>query len=141
MMKKKKASPPVTRLEFLKETGLIRSEFKQECASIRSEFKQECASIRSEFKQEKEWVRDTIGKLTLRIIRLEEELKSMREQMATKDDVRRILDAIDAFTHRVETYDRKAVVHDARLNQNELTLQNHETRIVQIETSLPKQSY
>ena len=59
------------------------------------------------------------------------DIKEIRETMATKDDIRKILGAIDAFARKSENYDRKALVHDHRLR-------DHEVRILHLEKTASK---
>ncbi len=56
------------------------------------------------------------------------DIKEIKETMLTKQDGQRIIAHIDALTHRIETYDRKALVYDHRLN-------DHESRTTRIEHS------
>ena len=113
-MVNRKVSSAVTRSEFLKETQSLRKDLKNLDQKV-STLDQKVNNIARE-----------VGDTKDRIMRVE-------ENMATKADIRKVLDFIDAFAQRIETYDRKAVVHDHRLNETETALKDHETRIVQLE--------
>ena len=65
-------------------------------------------------------------KLALEIIKNRTDLAEIKETMATKEDVNKILGVVDAFAQRIETYDRKTILHDARLS-------DHEARITRLE--------
>ena len=96
-MQNKKSDPPVTRTEFLKETGSIRKELRTQTTQLALD------------------------------------LKEVKETMTTKEDLRqevgKVLGAIDAFAQKAENYDRKAVFHESRIN-------DHEERIVQLEKTV-----
>jgi len=71
------------------------------------------------------------GKLALAIAESQSDIRDIKERMATKDDIGRVLNAIDSFAHKDETYDRKDIVHDARIN-------NHEERLTRLENPIIK---
>lgn len=73
-----------------------------------------------------------------RLYNTEQALQKSIQETAKKEDIKKILDTIDAFAQRIETYDRKAPVHDHRLTENEIKLQDHETRIIHLETTVQK---
>ncbi|OGR57346.1 MAG: hypothetical protein A3I11_07150 [Elusimicrobia bacterium RIFCSPLOWO2_02_FULL_39_32] len=77
-------------------------------------------------------------KLFIEIVNLKEELKFIKETMLTKEDGQKIIEHIDEFARRVETYDGKTVVQDKRLLYLENHFVDHEKRIQKIETILPK---
>ena len=118
------------RKEFKEETQLIRKEFKEETQLIRKEFKEEFQVIRKEFKDETQSIRKVIGNLALEQMNMKE---TFFQQL--KDFKNEILNAIDSFAQKDEVRYRKAIVHDHRLNESEATLQNHEVRIVHLETT------
>ena len=80
---------------------------------------------RTEFYAETKSIRYDLGSaITKTHSELMEEIVSTR--MELKEDIGKVLGVIDAFTLRIETYDRKAIVHDARIN-------DHEARITRLE--------
>lgn len=83
---------------------------------------------RSEFLKEIDNLatKEGLNKLANEIIKTQADLKKVKETMASKEDVSKILNAIDAFAQKAENYDRKALFHDSRIN-------DHEQRITQLE--------
>lgn len=79
-----------------------------------------------------------VGKLAVEVINLKEEVVIIKETMMTKQDVQKIIEHIDGFARRVETYDGKTLVQDRRLLYLENHFSDHEKRIQKIETILPK---
>lgn len=67
-------------------------------------------------------------------MRMEDDLRSIRREMATKEDVSRVLSAIDAFARKAEIYDRKTLSHPGILQDHEARLQDHERRIGRLES-------
>ena len=61
------------------------------------------------------------------------EVVEIKETMATKDDVRLILNRIDSFVQRSETIDRKWPVHGRRLDETEAKISDHEARLSSLE--------
>jgi hypothetical protein len=74
-----------------------------------------------------------IDKVALSILKTQEDMHVIKETMATKNDVRLITTRMDAFAHRIDVYDKKAVVHDYRFNQLEPKVKDHETRLSALE--------
>ncbi len=52
---------------------------------------------------------------------------------ATKADIHRIMNAIDSFAKRSERDERARVLHGQALTQVQVTLKDHETRLVRPE--------
>src|SRR5438046_1206096 len=69
---------------------------------------------------------DTLDKkvdhVALTVVKNHEEFLEFKKTVATKDDIHIILNRIDSFTTRIETFDRKVIVHDERLNKVETQL-------------------
>lgn len=57
--------------------------------------------------------------------------------LSTKEDFKRILDAIDIFAGKAERYDRTAVLHGHSLTEVEARVRDHENRIKAIESGRP----
>ncbi|OGR57461.1 MAG: hypothetical protein A3I11_06110 [Elusimicrobia bacterium RIFCSPLOWO2_02_FULL_39_32] len=79
--------------------------------------------------------KEEFNKLVKVVFNIEKDVNDLKENSATKEDVRTILGAIDAFTGRVEIFDRKVITHDERLNNIDTKMEDHEKRIHQIETT------
>ncbi len=94
---------------------------KSESFVTNSVFVNETTSIRAD-------MRSMEQRLALAIIKTQSDVvkESMIIKMTLKEEIGNVLNAIDSFTHRIETYDRKTLVHDARLN-------DHEARITRLE--------
>ena len=89
----------------------------------RSEFLREIQSIRTDLDVK-------TGKLALAISQNQADILDIKENMATKSDIGRVLNAIDSFTQKNETFDRKVIVHDARINDHEARLTRPENPII-----------
>lgn len=78
-----------------------------------------------------------IDKVAAELVKTQAVMRDMRHDMtglATKDDVSRILGAIDAFAKKGETYDQKAISHGAILTDHEDKLRAHGRRLTSLET-------
>lgn len=91
-----------------------------------------------ELKEELKAVGDKANRTINDLLDMKTRLQRIEENMFTTQEGQKLLEYMDAWTQRFETYDRKAVVHDARLNENETQLKHHETRILHLEMSFPK---
>lgn len=62
---------------------------------------------------------DRFDQLVRVVLKNTNDIEVIKETMATKADVNLILDRIDHFTHKVDVFDKKVLVHDHRLNELE----------------------
>src|SRR3989344_1894665 len=92
----------------------------------RSEFLKETQSLRQGINTLDQKVNTLALELVRTNVRLEKVDYALETRVATKDDIGKVLDAIDQFSHRIETYDRKALVHDRRFTDNDAALNDHE---------------
>src|SRR3989344_4418777 len=73
-------------------------------------------------KEEVQDINTVIGRMTHELLKTKEEVQDIKKSMSTKDDINTVLNRIDAFTTRIETFDRKVIVHDDRLAKTETKL-------------------
>ena len=123
-MQNKKSDPPITRSEFLKETGLIRKEMAT---------KDNLNKFATKDDLNKFATKDDLNKLAVEIVKTQSELKKVEERIEIKmsAETNKVLGAIDAFAQKAENYDRKAVFHGNRIEE-------HEVRITQLEKTISK---
>ncbi|OVE78076.1 hypothetical protein BVX98_01295 [bacterium F11] len=82
----------------------------------------------------KDDLKNTSTRLALAIQKNSADIAEIKETMATKDDVRIILNRIDHFTKKVDVFDKKVLVHDYRLNELESKVGYHDKRLTFLET-------
>ncbi|MEW6040878.1 MAG: hypothetical protein AB1633_05100 [Elusimicrobiota bacterium] len=80
----------------------------------------------------------TAMRLSKEIIKNSEDIKNLREIVATKDDIRQIMTAIDSFAHQTIDHERKAIVNTNRIMKLEPQVEDHEKRITALESHLPQ---
>ena len=89
-------------------------------------------ATRNELVNETETIRKELRAQTTK---LSLDLKEIKETTATKEDLKqeisKVLNAIDSFAQKAENYDRKTVFHDSRIN-------DHEERITHLEKTVIK---
>ena len=112
MVRKEAQNQPVTQTQFLEETKSIRSEIRTLDDKVNK-------------------LDDAVHKIASGLLTTQGSLRQVQETMLTKEDGQKIIEHIDAWSRRFETYDGKALVQDHRLN-------DHETRIARLETAGPK---
>ena len=78
---------------------------------------------------------DKIDRLAVEVIKTQADVREIKESMATKDDVSRIMGAIDAFSKQSERGDRAMVLHGQALTEHGVKLQDHDRRIASLESS------
>jgi hypothetical protein len=104
-------------------SSATRGDVRRSEENIRRELKEEVFSVRRD--------------LSLEIVRLQSDVSGIRATMATlatKDDVNRILDAVDAFAGKAQNYDRASILHGQTLTEVQVQMKNHESRITALES-------
>ncbi|OGR81425.1 MAG: hypothetical protein A3I11_07390 [Elusimicrobia bacterium RIFCSPLOWO2_02_FULL_39_32] len=66
-----------------------------------------------------------INNLALQVFNIDSRLMRVEETMATKEDINRIINLIDAFTYKLETYDRSAVIAEYLRKEAAAKIQDH----------------
>ena len=69
-----------------------------------------------------------IDRVASQLVQTQADIREIKETMATKEDVSRILIAIDRFARKAEAYDRQAVLHGHILT-------DHEKRLASLESN------
>ena len=99
--------------------------------------KSDLDAVKTELKADIARLDQKTDRIAVRLVNVESELKEMRHDMATKEDIGNVLSAIDAFVQKNERFDRKVVLHDHRINEHEETLKDHDVRITSLESRKP----
>lgn len=116
----------VVRKDLRAEITSVRTELRGEIAAVRTELRGEIAAVRTQLKA-------SINKVAAEVVKTQAELREVRQTMATKDDVSRILNAIDAFAQKGQSYDQKSLSHGAILTDHEDKLRDHGRRLTTLE--------
>ena len=85
------------------------------------------------FIKETKEIRNRFDQLAVALVETQHEVKEIKNTMATKHDVNRIVDQIDAFTKTYRDLDRDVIVIDHRLMNLEPIVQAHEKRLTNLE--------
>jgi hypothetical protein len=75
--------------------------------------------------------------LAIEIARTQADVREIKEVMATKNDIKRVLDSIDAFAGKSLNYDRAAALHGQVLTEVQVQMKDHDQRIKSLETRPP----
>ena len=75
-----------------------------------------------------------ISNVYLEVVKLQSRVGNIEEKMSTKDDISRVLNAIDKFAAVTENYKRKDQERGHMLIDQSDKISNHETRITLLET-------
>ena len=82
----------------------------------------------------------TTMRLYKEIIKNSEDIKNLKETVATKDDIRQIMTAIDSFGSQTKDHERTAEINTHRIKELEPKVEDHEKRIGKLEShNLPSQ--
>ncbi|HBB68319.1 MAG: hypothetical protein A2X28_01580 [Elusimicrobia bacterium GWA2_56_46] len=95
----------------------------------------EIGSLKTELKSDIKRLEDIVKTNTIDILHIKDDIRDIHETMATKDDISRILGAIDSFAGEARDYRRKDMERGQMLMEQNDKLQNHESRITLLEAS------
>lgn len=105
--------------------------------ATRAELKTEVQALRTDLETVRTELKTSINKVAAEVVKTQAEMRGMRHTMtgmATKDDVSRILAAIDSFAGKAVSYDRKSHSHGAILMDHEDKLRTHDRRLTSLES-------
>jgi len=72
------------------------------------------------------------------IVRNTEDIAIMKETMSTKDDIKKVLSAIDSFVHNSQAVERTSIVNTHRIMELETKYSDLDKRLSTVETTLHK---
>ncbi len=77
---------------------------------------------------------DITKNIALDMVRAQSDISDIKERMATRDDINRIMNAIDAFASEALAYRNHDTLRGRAIMDHDDKLKNHETRIAILET-------
>ncbi|MBU2574948.1 MAG: hypothetical protein KKH28_12810 [Elusimicrobia bacterium] len=116
------------------ETQSIKSELKSEIYDIKTETKVYFNKLDNKLDSLKFELREDIKRVALEVEKIHSRVNRIEDRMATKDDVNRILNAIDKFAADAEFYRKKDMLRVNLLTEHEDELKTHENRISLLES-------
>ena len=124
---------PVTKTDLIQ----ARRELSDELAQVRSTM-----ATKHDLKCAVDELNGKISRVAMAVVRTQadvSEIKStMATSMSTKNDINRVLTAIDSIAGKTQDNNRAAIIHGQALTEDRVQLQNHERRIKSIETRLAR---
>lgn len=118
---------PATKSDLKK----VETALKGDIEAVEAKLKGEIQSVKTELNKK-------IDKVAMELVRTQADVREIKEtmatKMATKEDVSKILTAIDRFAGKAEGYDRAAVLHGKSLTEHEIRISDHDKRLVRLES-------
>jgi len=78
---------------------------------------------------------DITKNIALDMVRAQSDISDIKERMATRDDISRVLNHIDAFAAEALSYRNHDTLRGGKIAEHETKLENHETRLSELETN------
>ena len=69
----------------------------------------------------------------MELLKTQADVRNIKETMATKNDINRIMNAIDVFAGEAKDYRRKDIERGQMLMEHHDKLENHESRVTALE--------
>lgn len=93
----------------------LENRLSQKIGDVENKFSQKIGDVENKLSQKIGDVKNTLNKkidsVAVELVKTQADIRRIKETMSTKDDVSRIMNAIDAFARKAETYGRKALSH------------------------------
>ena len=121
-MIRKQPQEPVTKAVFKKEVQTLNQKVQTLNQKVQT------------LNQKVQTLNQKIDNVARTLLKNHGEFQELKKAVATKDDINTVLNRIDSFTTRIETFDRKVIVQGERLTQVETKLTGHENRIAALES-------
>jgi len=132
------------RTELKQDIANVRTELKQDIANVRTELKQDIANVRDELKAVRTELKQDISNVRTElkkdisgvvgeIVKLDIRITKIEENMATKDDINRILNIMDSFINEIRDYRTKDILRAETIMEHDKKIKDHETRLQKLE--------
>ncbi len=103
--------------------------------------KTELAAVKTELREDIARLDQKIDRVAVALVNTQADVREIRNdmatKMATKDDISRVLSAIDAFAKKSENDHNAVIRHGQILTDVQVGLKDHEGRLKTIETARP----
>lgn len=80
-------------------------------------------------------VETTVKSIAIELAKTQEDVRQIKNDMSTKDDISRIMNHIDAFAAEASAYRNHDTLRGGKIMEHETKLENHETRLSELETN------
>jgi hypothetical protein len=71
----------------------------------------------------------SVRRLAKEIVEIKTELGDLKNVVATKTDIRRLVDAVEGFSGKAQSYDAAKTLHGQALTDVQVRIKDHELRI------------
>ncbi|OHC66055.1 MAG: hypothetical protein A2040_03675 [Rhodocyclales bacterium GWA2_65_19] len=140
MHNKRQGGQPATKNDLRAHETAARKDFKTlesvmraDVQSLRRDTDLGFTGVKADVRRLDAKIDSATSRLAKEIVKTQADVREIRETMATKNDVERILVAVQAFAGKAQVYDRAAVLHGHALTEAAVTLRDHEKRLRAIE--------
>lgn len=76
---------------------------------------------------------DVTKNMALDMVRMHGDINDIKERMATKDDINRIMSAIGTYTAKAISYRNRDTLHGRAVMDHDAKLKDHENRLTALE--------
>ncbi|OGS06681.1 MAG: hypothetical protein A2270_05295 [Elusimicrobia bacterium RIFOXYA12_FULL_51_18] len=97
--------------------------------------KGDVALVKTELRSDIKRLEDIVKTNTIDILHIKDDIRDMRETMATKSDINRIMNAVDRFGADAIAYRNQDTLRGQAVMDHTAKLSDHETRIQKLETT------
>lgn len=136
-----KADISILRTELKNDISLLATKTELREAISLLATKTELADVKTELKGDIARLDQKIDRVAVALVNTQADVREIRNdmatKMATKDDISRVLSAIDAFTKKSEINGNAVVLHGQALTDVQVGLKDHEGRLKTLESARP----
>jgi len=114
------------------EVGGLRTEvggLRTEVGSLRTEVKADIESLRGETAR----LNSSVRRLAIDNIDVRDELRELKGVVATKADIKHLVDAVESFAGKTQSYEAAKTLHGQVLTDVQVQIKDHERRIKGLE--------
>jgi hypothetical protein len=106
---------------------------RSDLEGLRTEIKTDIQGLRVETGRMDAKIDSSFRRLAIEIIDVRTELRELKSVVATKSDIKRLVDTVEGFAGKSQKYDAATVLHGQALTDVQIQMKDHERRIKGLE--------
>lgn len=133
-MVRKRASRLLTKGDLDTVMGAMKADFDSGMRAVRTDFDASVKRLDDKIDSAADRLDRKINGVIVELVKTQGDVREIKETMATKDDIGRVLSAIDAFAGKAQSYDRARTLHGQSITELQIAVKGHEDRITALES-------
>jgi hypothetical protein len=119
-------------MDFMENDGLFPAT-QADLAGVKGDIESLRAVFKSDIGRLDAKIDSSVRRLAMEIVDVKTELSELKSVVATKTDIKNLVDAVVSFSGKAQSYDAAKIIHGQALTDAQVLLKDHERRIKGLE--------